>query len=242
MIGPVRIAQTHPLLAEIVDGIADWDFPDGEVARVLASKALPSTTPYLIAQYRVPIRTERCFGSNAYPHQRYWHVATTIGTGLVKLLPNGPMGALIIRLKPEAAALLIGERMQDLVDAKIDLGNLFNANELSLLEEMLMEASDSTTRFARIESFLLRNLRQRTRPYAALRNVCGAIHRFACDCLQRNSTSASGTCRAVFGRCSEPVRSILRGSHASKRCWLCGKADRPGRISPMPVALPTRRI
>ena len=247
MVGPVRIAQTHPLLAEIVDGIADWDFPDGDVARVLTSKALPSTTPYLIAQYRVPIRTERCFGSIAYPHRRYWHVATTIGTGLVKLLPNGPMGALIIRLKPEAAALLIGERTQDLVDAKIDLGNLFNANELSLLEEMLMEASDSTTRFARIESFLLRNLRQ-CRPDPA---VCRAA-----QCLRRNPSirvrllaaqldiserHLSRSFRAMFGASPKHFARIARiqkmlamrqgGSTWADIAYACGFADQAHMIN-----------
>jgi len=54
--------QTHPLLAEIVDQIADWDVPDGDVARVLTAKTLPSTRPYLIAQYRAPMRSDRCSG------------------------------------------------------------------------------------------------------------------------------------------------------------------------------------
>jgi hypothetical protein len=54
MPGPTRLVQVHPLLAEIVDKIADWDFPDGDVARALRTKALPSTAPCLIAQYRAP--------------------------------------------------------------------------------------------------------------------------------------------------------------------------------------------
>jgi hypothetical protein len=55
----------------------------------------------------------------------------------------------------------MGERMQDFADEKIELGNLFKASDLSLLEEMLMEAPDSAARFARIQSFLLRNLHTR---------------------------------------------------------------------------------
>jgi hypothetical protein len=51
--------KVHPLLAEIVDQIADWDFPDGGVARALRTKAL-----YLIAQYRVPMGTDHHFGSS----------------------------------------------------------------------------------------------------------------------------------------------------------------------------------
>jgi hypothetical protein len=62
--------QMHPSLAEIVEEIADWDVPDGDVARGLTTNTLPSTAPYLIAQYRVPMRTERHFGSSGYPHRR----------------------------------------------------------------------------------------------------------------------------------------------------------------------------
>src|SRR5260370_29739274 len=46
--GPTRPVQVHPLLAEIVDQIADWHFPDGGVARALATKAFPSTPAHLI--------------------------------------------------------------------------------------------------------------------------------------------------------------------------------------------------
>jgi len=108
------------VLAEIVDQMADWDVPDGDVARVLTPKALPSTFPYLIAQYRMPIRSDRHFGASGYRHRRYGHVATTVGTGVVTLRPSGPLGVLFIRLKPEAAARLMGERMQDFVNEKID--------------------------------------------------------------------------------------------------------------------------
>ena len=161
MPGPTRLVQVHPLLAEIVDKIADWDFPDGGVARALRTKALPSTAPYLIAQYRVPMGTDHHFGSSGYRHGRYVHVATMVRTGVATLRASGPLGVLIVRLKPEAAARLMGERMQDFADEKIELGNLFKASDLSLLEEMLMAAPDSAARFARIQSFLLRNLHTR---------------------------------------------------------------------------------
>ena len=62
--GLTMIVPTHPLLAEIVGQIVDWDVPDGDVAQVLTPKALPSTAPYLMAQYRVPLRTDRHFGSS----------------------------------------------------------------------------------------------------------------------------------------------------------------------------------
>jgi AraC-like DNA-binding protein len=148
------------------------------------------------------MRTERHFGSSGYPHRRYWHVATTVRTGVVELRPSGPLGALFIRLKPEAAARLMGERMQDFVDEKIDLGDLFSAGDVSLLEEMLMEASDSAARFARIESFLLRNLRQRQPDPIVCR---------AAQCLRRNPSLRVRRLAAQLDVCE---RHLLRSFRA----------------------------
>jgi AraC-like DNA-binding protein len=239
--------QTHPLLAEIVDQIADWDVPDGDVARVLAPKILPSTRPYLIAQYRVPIQSDRRFGSSDYQHRRYGHVATTVGTGVVTVRPSGPLGVLIIRLKPEAAAHLMGERMQGFVDEKVDLGHLFKARDLSLLEEMLMEAPDSATRFVRIESFLLRNLRE-CRPDPV---VCRAA-----QCLRRNPSlrvqrlaarldvsarHLSRSFRAMFGTSPKQFARVARiekilamrqdGSTWADIAYACGFADQAHMIN-----------
>jgi AraC-like DNA-binding protein len=201
-LGPARLTEIHPLLAHIVEEITDWDFPDGDVARILATRALPSTTPYIIVQYRVPMRTDRYFGSTGYPHQRYYHVATAVRTGVIKLGAIGPVGALHIRLKPEASAGLIGEQMQDLFDAKIDLRNVFKAGDVSLLEEMLMEASDSGARFACIESFLLQNLREcRQDPV-----VCRAA-----KCLRRDPSLRM---RRLAAQLDVSERHLLRGFRA----------------------------
>src|SRR5260221_7945790 len=110
--GPTRLVQVHPLLAEIVDQIADWDFPDGGVARALRTKALPSTAAYLIAQYRVPMGTDHHFGSSGYRQRRDVHVGAIVRAGVATLRANGPRGVLIRSLKPESAARPIGERMQ----------------------------------------------------------------------------------------------------------------------------------
>jgi AraC-like DNA-binding protein len=198
MPGPTRLVAVHPLLAKIVDQIADWDFPDGDVARALRTKALPTTCPCLIAQYRVPMSTDHHFGSNGYRHLRYSHMATMVRTGVVTLRPSGPLGALIVHLKPEAAARLMGERMQDFADEKIELGNLFKANDLSSLEEMLMEAPDSAARFKRMEDFLLRNLRPRQPDPLECR---------AAECLRRNPSLSVGRLAAHLDVCE---RHLLR--------------------------------
>src|SRR3981081_1998935 len=236
-----RLVQVHPLLAEIVDQIADWDFPDGGVARALRPKALPSTAPYLIAQYRVPMGTDHHFGSSGYRHRRYVHVATMLRTGVVTLRTSGPLGVLIVRLKPEAAARLMGERMQDFADEKIELGNLFKASDLSLLEEMLMEAPDSAARFARIQSFLLRNFHPRQpgpvvcRAAQSLRrNPALRVRRLAAqlDVCERH---LSRSFRAMFGASPKQFARVARiekilamrqgGSAWADIAYACGFAD-----------------
>jgi AraC-like DNA-binding protein len=247
MLGPAKLVHVHPLLAEIVDQIADWDFPDGDMARSLAPKALPSTTPYLIAQYRVPMRSDRHFGSSDYQHRQYGHVATAIGTGVVTLRPSGPLGALIVGLKPEGAARLMGDRMQDFVNEKIDLSHLFKPSGLSLLEEMLMEAPDSTTRFARIESFLLRNLRE-CRPDPVVcraaqylrRNPSLRIKRLAAlfdvseRHLSRRFRAMFGTSPKLFARVAriEKISTMRQsGSAWADIAHACGFADQAHMIN-----------
>jgi AraC-like DNA-binding protein len=199
MLEPVRLAEIHPLLAHIVEEITDWDFPDGDAARILRTRALPGPAPHLIVQYRAPMRTDRYFGSTGYPLQRYYHVATVVRTGVVKLGAIGPVGVLLIRLKPEASSRLIGEPMHEFFDAKIDLRNIFNAGAVSLLEEMLREAPDSAVRFACIESFLLQNLRE-SRPDPV---VCRAA-----ECLRHNPSLRM---RQLAEQLEVSERHLLRG-------------------------------
>ena len=245
--GLTMIVPTHPLLAEIVGQIVDWDVPDGDVAQVLAPKALPSTAPCLMAQYRVPMRSDRHFGSSGYRHRRYGHVATTVGTGVVTLRPSGPLGVLFIRLKPEAAARLMGERMQGFVNEKIDLSDLFKAGDVSLLEEMLMEAPDSAARFARIQSFLLRNLHTRQpdpvvcRAAQSLRrNPALRVRRLAAqlDVCERH---LSRSFRAMFGASPKQFARVARiekilamrqgGSAWADIAYACGFADQAHMIN-----------
>jgi AraC-like DNA-binding protein len=219
--GLQELGQIHPMLSEIVDQIADWDFPDGDMAGALRTKILPSTTPWLIAQYRAPMGSDHHFGTSGYRQQRYCHVATMVRTGVATLRPSGPLGILTIRLKPEAAARLMGERMQAFADEKIELGNLIRAGDLSLLEEMLMEAPDSAARFARIESILLQNLRQ-SQPDAVVcraaqrlrRNPSLSVQRLAAQ-LDVSERHLSRSFRAMFG--ASP-KQICTGCTHRKDC------------------------
>lgn len=237
---------THLLLSDVVDRIADWDVSDGKLARTLVSKASPSTAPYLVVQYRTPVGSERQFGSSGYRHPHYVHVATVIRTGVAIIRPNGPLGVLIIRLKPEAATRLMGERMQDFLNEKIALGDLFKAGELSLLEEALMEAPDSTARFACMERFLLRNLREArplpTESRAAQhlrRNPALSVRRLAGQ-LEISERHLSRTFRAMYGtgpkefarfaRLEKVVAMRHSGLAWADIAYACGFADQAHMI------------
>jgi len=234
-------------LAEIVERITDWDVPDGNVARAIRPKALPCTTPHLIVQYRVPMRSDRHFGSTGYRHRQYGHVVTALRTGVVTVRPSGPLGFLLVRLKPEAAARLVGDRMQEFINEKINLGDLFNAGKVSLLEEMLMEASDGATRFARIESFLLRNLRQ-CQPDSVVSRAAQYLRRYPALRVRKLAAQLgvgerhlSRSFRAMFGASPKQFARVARiekifamrqaGSAWADIAYACGFADQAHMIN-----------
>jgi AraC-like DNA-binding protein len=245
--GPTRFVQVHPLLAGIVDQIEDWDIPDGDAARALSTKGLPSTAVWLIAQYRGAMGTDHRFGSGEHRRRQYRHVATMVRTGIVTLRASGPLGSLIVRLKPEGAAHLIGERMQDFADEKIALDDLFKAGDLPLLEKMLMEAPDSAARFALVENILLRNLRTR-QPNAVVcraahylrRNPSLSVRRLAAR-LDVSERHLSRSFRAMFGespkqfarvaRIEKTVAMRQRGSAWTDIAYACGFADQAHMIN-----------
>src|SRR5215467_5555751 len=74
------ILAAFPVLARFIDGIADWDVPNGDLAKTLAIKVLPSTMPYLIVQYRDSMKSSRRFGDASSPHGRYRHIVTKADT------------------------------------------------------------------------------------------------------------------------------------------------------------------
>ncbi len=244
--GSVRLARVHPLLAGIVDRIVDWDLPDGDAARRLGTRALPSTTPYLIAQYRVPMETDHQFRSSCY-RLRYTHVATMVQTGVVTPRVSAPLGVLIVGLKPEAAGRLLGERLQGFADAKIYLDGLFRAADVSLLEEMLMEAPDSDARFARMQNFLLGHLHAR-RPDPAVCRAAQTLRRTPAlrvrqlaaqlDISERQLCrvfrTVFGTSPKHFARVAriEKILSMRRGGSAwAEIAYACGFADQAHMIN-----------
>ncbi|MGP0093262.1 MAG: helix-turn-helix domain-containing protein [Xanthobacteraceae bacterium] len=77
----------------------------------------------------------------------------------VTLRPSGPLGGVMVRLKPEAAVRIAGSTVDEFRDAAFSLCDVFSPTEVSLLDEMLAEAPDAVARVTAVQAFLLRRMR-----------------------------------------------------------------------------------
>jgi AraC-like DNA-binding protein len=149
------------LLAHLVDEMADWDIPCPAQARALSLKIIPGSSPILVINYRTPPTLTRRFRRQTVRQPDHRKFATKLHSGLVIVQPGGALGVIAVRLRPEAAANLLGEGMLDFLDAQIGLDELFSASRTSQLEEILARAKTSAERFAHVEKFFIANLRTR---------------------------------------------------------------------------------
>jgi AraC-like DNA-binding protein len=164
------VSGRFPALADLVEDVSNWDIPDDNLARTVAVKVLPSTMLHLVVQYRTSTLSTRTFGQTTRPHPKYRHVVTTVQTGFVTVGSPGPLGLVVVRLKPEAAASLLGDRLYAFADTKIELGAVFGAGPVESLEVMLAGAKSSGERIDTV----LRFLQARIRPYEPDPVVCRA--------------------------------------------------------------------
>jgi AraC-like DNA-binding protein len=155
--GPVL--GTSSLLADLVEGMADWDIACPDQAQSLTLKVIPGTAPLLLIHYRTPLTSTWQFGTRGFKQPDYRSFATKLQTGVVMARPRGPLGMIGVRLRPQGAACVLGEPMQHLLDAQIELSDLFGVGQVSLLEETLAEARTSDERFACVERLLASNVR-----------------------------------------------------------------------------------
>jgi AraC-like DNA-binding protein len=154
-------------LAGYVEWMADWDIVCPDQARALTINVIPSTALLLVIHYRTPSMLIRQFGSRGFSQSDCRHFATKFQTGVVVIRHRGALGTICVKLRPEAAASLLGEQMQCFLDAEIGLDAVFGTSQVSLLEERLAEAKTSAERFALVERFLAANLRpHRVKPVA----------------------------------------------------------------------------
>jgi AraC-like DNA-binding protein len=184
------VAGQFPALANVVESIADWDIPDSKIAQGLALTVMPSTTPYVIVQYRAPVASSQKFRDAIVQHRGYQHIVTTVQKGVVTVRPDGPVGVVIARLKPEAAACLLRDRIQEFADTKVDLGAVFDAGEVAFLAERLAESRCSYDRMAEVLRFLMANVRPDGRD--------PVVHRAAAN-LRSNPSLRVGVLAAELG-------------------------------------------
>lgn len=139
--------------ADIIGSIWDVDLRDAEFAGDFTLKVLPSVSPTLCVHHARPTVSDHW--ANTHHRQRVCGIQTTP----VSLRPGGPVGAVIVHLRPEAACRIMGGRMDEFTDTNIGIADLLSPSETSLLEEMLAEASGPAERAERLEAFLLRHMR-----------------------------------------------------------------------------------
>jgi AraC-like DNA-binding protein len=140
----------HPEGATVVEAIWDIDLPDAELARAVSFKVLPAASPTLCVHYRAPAGSDQRINPGSC-RQRM----TGVQTGAITVRPTGPLGAVIVHLKPEAAWSLAGYGMDEFTDANVALCDLFGRPAISRLEDMLDEAKNGWERATVIQRFLL---------------------------------------------------------------------------------------
>jgi AraC-like DNA-binding protein len=136
-------------LADVVEAFLDWEVQHAATASSMSVRTLPCSAPQLCVHYRSTAWASRAGGCF------YRHIAVGIQTESASVrTPSGSLGVLVTRLKPEAAARLIGVPLNELTDSSVGMRELFGAGPVSLLEEQLAEARSSLERVTRVEAFL----------------------------------------------------------------------------------------
>jgi AraC-like DNA-binding protein len=243
MDGFSRIFRPSAPLADIVEAIWNWEIADPAAARCAVSITLPSPFPVLSVHYGEPMWSDRPCGSRYYRQ-----IATGIQTGVVTFRPSGPAGCVLVRLKPDAAARIVGAAIPDFTDTNIVLEDIFGAGEIALLQESLKAARGSHARIASIETFLLSHLRDDRRDsvatHAALllrRDPSMPVHELAGHLavsrrhLHRAFQAMFGIGPKQFGRIVRIGRLLAarreRGLSWAEAAYACGFADQSHMIN-----------
>jgi AraC-like DNA-binding protein len=133
----------------------DWEVPDKCMTASLAAWSLPRTAPHLCVHYRSTAWANRRRSSGYYRQ-----VAAGIQTeAAVITAPDGPLGVVVTRLRPEAVSRVLGASLQELTDSSVAMCDLFGNGPVSVLEEQLAETDSSLERIRHVEAFLLPRLR-----------------------------------------------------------------------------------
>jgi AraC-like DNA-binding protein len=243
MNGFSRIFRPSAPLADVVEAIWNWEIADPAVARCAVSITLPSQFPILSVHYGEPMWSDRPRGSGYYRQ-----IATGIQTGVVTFRPSGSAGCVLVRLKPEAAARIVGATIADFTDTNIALEDIFGANEIGLLQGALKSARGSRARITCVETFLLHHLRE-DRPDSVAAQAARILRRHPVlpvhELARRLAVSRRHLCRVFqamlgispkqFGRIVRMGRLLAarreRGLSWSGAAYACGFADQSHMIN-----------
>jgi AraC-like DNA-binding protein len=141
-------------VSDIVETVWDVDIPKADSAQRMIFRILPAISPTLCVHYRAAAGSNQRFNPGNCRHR-----VTGVQTHAITVRPTGPLGAVIVHLKPEAAFRFTGGQMDTFTDANVGLSELFSPTEVSLLEERLGEAAGAAQRVQCIQDFLARCLR-----------------------------------------------------------------------------------
>ena len=78
---------------------------------------------------------------------------TGIYSKAVRLRPNGPVGGVMVRLRPETAASIRGICVREFSEQAFSLKDVFTVGEISLLSEALHEAPTRPPGLGRFKRF-----------------------------------------------------------------------------------------
>jgi AraC-like DNA-binding protein len=232
----LQIIPPSPRLAPFIASMWEWNV-DGPTARTIVGKLLPSIAPQLALHYGAPMWSNR--GPAAGPYRQ---IATGIQTTPVSVHATGPVRAVIVRLKPEAAPLIFAAALHELRDTQVELRDFFSNSQVALLTERLAAAECTRERALLVEAFLLDRIQTRgfdpRMQQAALdlrRDFQLPVHQLAAD-LGLSERQLLRYFRASFGLSPKQFSRIVRMTRAlalrrrGKLTWVqiasdCGFAD-----------------
>lgn len=167
----------HPELADVVEAIWDHDVPEAGVAPTII---MPGIWPTLCFHYRVPpcisFRHQPSSARHDWVQPGRYRI-TGAQSRAARLRPFGPVGGVMVRLRPEAAARLTGSEMSIFQDSAFSLDDVFDPTSLSLLAEhwprhQIIVAESLRSRCC---CYVTCGMTDRLRRYAAPCDACGAI-------------------------------------------------------------------
>lgn len=157
-----KFYAVHPQLQDTVEAIWEADIPQAAAARTIV---LPVMSPILCFHYRVaPDMALNAFGTE---RDENWietarHRLTGAWSRAARLRRVGPVGGIMVRLRPHAASRILRSPMQEFSNRAFAIADVFSPNESSMLDGQLLEASGPEKRVAAVQACLLARLHDRS--------------------------------------------------------------------------------